>query len=182
MNKEKFEDLDKQFLDRAKNLEEENVEPLKASKDAIDKKQKVPEKNDFEREMDSLNLTKDDIIDMAVQIAENGYIEEEGSLLGGKVTFTMRSGKMEDTKEFVSIFENLNATKQTTVDYSFNINTVGLLVVKYNGEDTGDTVRDRAAFMEENIPMPVFKKILRDTQLFGRKADLISDEQASLFF
>jgi len=134
----------------------------------------------YERKLES--LTKDDIIDMAIQLAETGQITEEASILGGRIKFTMTSGKMEDSKEFVLIFEELKAKMQTTIDYSFNIYTVGLIVTKYNGVSTGSSVKERGLFMEKNIPMPVFRKILKTVNDFGRKVELMSHDEVIVFF
>jgi hypothetical protein len=71
---------------------------------------------------------------------------------------------------------------QTTIDYSFNIYTVGLIVTKYNGVSTGSSVKERGLFMEKNIPMPVFRKILKTVNDFGRKVELMSHDEVIVFF
>jgi hypothetical protein len=173
-------DLDKKFLERASSLTEDSS--TNDNKEDTTVSEKKDSLTTFEQEMKAMSLTKDDIIDMAIQLAEKGRISEETSILGGRIRMTMTSGKMQDSKEFVSIFEELNAKLQTTIDYNFNIYTVGLIVTEYNGKPTGKTVRERGAFMEEHIPMPIFKKILKTVSEFGRKVELMSEEEATVFF
>lgn len=169
--------LDAAFLKKAALLDSEREDA-----EATEKDKKEALLSPFEATMQTLELSKDDIIDMAIQIAEKGFVEENVTILGGKIALVFTSGKMEDNRDFVDIFENLDARLQTTVDYKFNVYTVGLIVTKYNGESTGNTVKERGEFIEKNVPMPIFKKILTMVSSFGRKIELLSEDEASVFF
>ena len=173
-----FDNLDNAFLTKLESLNKDNTEKEGTEEEGTKEEILSP----FELQLKELGIGKDDVLDMAIQLVETGYVEEKGALLGGKITFVFRSGKMEDSREFVDLFEALSVTKQTTVDYNFNVNTVGLILREFNGESTGDTVQERSKYIEKNVPMPIFRKLLKEANSFGKKVGLLSEDDISLFF
>lgn len=139
-------------------------------------------RTDIEREMDNLNLSKDDVLDMVLEIIENGKYTEDFSAIGGKIKFRLESVKMNETRAFISAFEELNPRVDTTATYYFNIYTVAMVLKEFQGESTGDSLEARKVYIEANVPSPLFSILLREANSFGRKVGIISHPEVATFF
>lgn len=139
-------------------------------------------KTDLESEMDSLGISKDDVLDMVLEIVDNGKYSEEFSKMGGKIKFKLESVKMKETRAFISAFEELNPRVDTTATYYFNIYTVAMVLKEFQGESTGDSLEARKVYIESNIPSPLFSILLKEANAFGHKVGIVSHPEVATFF
>jgi len=138
--------------------------------------------SEVEKEMKELGLSKDGVLAIIDALVTNGAYEEEISCLGGRIKFKLKSAKIRNSGDFVKSFSPNEVRTQLEEEFQFNLGTMAMVLVEYNGVSTGDTLHKRMDFLEQNISSPTFKVILKEVFLFGRKMNLIGTDEVADFF
>jgi len=138
--------------------------------------------SEFEKEMRELGLSKDGLLAIIDDIVSKGVYEEEVSLLGGRIKCKFKSTKIGDSKTFVKTFDPHQLATELETELHFNLGSVAMVLIEHNGVSTGDTLQQRVKFIEENIAGPIFKIILKEVFIFGRKMHLIGSDEVADFF
>ena len=182
----KLEVSDKESLSEVFGRREDFSEPETESTDDTNNEaediDKEAEETLFQREMKLLDLSKEDILVMVDSVVSKGKTSEVFTLYGGRVSFTLESVTIENYSKFIDIFENLNAKVQTTIDFYYNLYTLSSLLVNYNGKQLPESIEERAVYIKENIPVPVFDALVKHSFMFGRKVSLLSMKEVADFF
>ena len=139
--------------------------------------------NRFEYQMKNLGLTKDDIIDMVLQLSDDGYIEEEVRILDGKITALFRTSKMKDSREFVETFDEMNVNTRVKTEYYINLFALASVLARYKDQVlSGMTIIERIRWIEDNLDAPIYKILLDKSSKFLEKIELLSSEEVADFF
>ena len=136
----------------------------------------------FESEMRLLKMDKDDILDMILQLSDNGEIRKNVSAFGGRVEAVLVSTKLSDTREFVTFFDKLGAKTQVMIDYYYNIYTLAQFLTEYKGETLDTDIHKKVKFIENTIPVPVYKSLHKEALKFARKSELLTFDEVADFF
>ena len=137
----------------------------------------------FEQRMKRLKITKDDIFDMVMQLSDDGYIEEDVSILNGKITAVFRTSKMKDSREFVETFDKMNINTRVKTEYYINLFALASVLVQYKNEDLSEmSIIERIRWIEDNLASPIYKILLDRSSIFLEKVELLSSEEVADFF
>lgn len=142
------------------------------------------EKLSIEERMEKVGLSKDEAIDMIMMISTDGYIEHRVSIFGGKFKATFRTAKITDTKKFVEIFDEISINTQAKAEYYLNLYALASILVEFNGKkvEEGSDIVARASWIEENLPVPVYKTLLDEANDFHEKVELLNSKEVADFF
>jgi len=143
----------------------------------------MDKKESIEDKLKELGLSKDEVMDMIFQLTDDGYIEERVSLYGGRLTALFRSPKMIDTAIFIDIMDEEEMNTPAKVEFYVNLYSLASILIRYKGENLeGMSIKERAKWIEENIPTALYKVILKKGLEFLRKVELLSSEEVANFF
>ncbi len=143
----------------------------------------LEKKKTIEEKMEELGMSKDIAIDMIMELSDSGYITEKFTLFGGKFTAEFKTAKIADTKRFVDLFDAMDVNTQAKAEYYLNLYALASILDNFNGDflDSDDIVA-RANWIEEKIPVPLYKKLLDTANKFHAKIELLSSEEVANFF
>jgi hypothetical protein len=128
-------------------------------------------------------MTKDDVIDMIMQLSDDGYIKDEVSLFGGKFKARFKTAKLTDTKKFVDVFDGMNARTAAKAEYYLNLYSLAAVLNEFNGKELPqDDIIERAKWIEDTIPVPVYKALIDEANKFHAKIEILNSEEVSDFF
>lgn len=137
----------------------------------------------FEERMDEVGLSRDEAIDLILQLTDNGYIEEVISIFGGKVVCIVRSPKMIDSANFIDLLDEEQMNTPAKVEFYLNLYSMAAVLMKYNNNNLSDMdIKERSQWIEENIPTVIYKAILPKVQKFHLKIELLSSDEVADFF
>lgn len=138
----------------------------------------------IEERMEKVGMSKDTAIDMILMLSDDGFIKEEVKLFGGKFKATFKTAKITDSKRFVEIFDEMNVNTQAKAEYYLNLYALASILVEFNGKevDHDDDVTNRAEWVEENIPVPIYKALLAEANKFHEKIELLNSKEVADFF
>jgi hypothetical protein len=182
INDELFSEVDQ--------IKEEKIPTLEDEFKKLDREREVAKTggdlanaNRFEYQMKNLGLTKDDIIDMVLQLSDDGYIEEEVRILDGKITALFRTSKMKDSREFVETFDEMNVNTRVKTEYYINLFALASVLARYKDQVlSGMTIIERIRWIEDNLDAPIYKILLDKSSKFLEKIELLSSEEVADFF
>lgn len=140
----------------------------------------------IDEKMELLGLTKDQVIDMIISLSDDGYIEDDVSIFGGKFSAKFRTSKLTDTKRFIDMFDAMDINTQAKTEYYLNLYALASILLEFNGkkvdeEVDGDVIR-RASWIEKNIPTPIYKTLIDEANKFHQKIELLNSKEVADFF
>ena len=137
----------------------------------------------FEDKLKRLQIDRDDISDMILQLSDQGYIEENIAVLGGTITATFRTSKMRDSRQFVETFDQMDISTRVKTEYYINLFALGSVLIRYKDHDLSDLdIIERIRWIEDNLAAPIYKALLNQSSIFLEKTELLTDEQVARFF
>ncbi len=140
-------------------------------------------KEDIEAEMEKLGMSKDVVMDLIFQLTDDGYIEEQILLFGGRLKAVVRSPKMVDSAEFIDMMDEEQMNTPAKVEFYINMYSVAAVLVKYGKEDLSEmSIKERVEWIEKNIPTVLYKVLLPDVMKFHQKIEILSSEKVADFF
>jgi len=182
INDELFSEVDQIKEEKIPTLEDE-FKKLDEEREAAKTVGDLANANSFEYRMKSLGLTKDDIMDMVLQLSDDGYIEEEVRILDGKITALFRTSKMKDSREFVETFDEMNVNTRVKTEYYINLFALASVLARYKDQILSDmTIIERIRWIEDNLAAPIYKILLDKSSKFLEKIELLSSEEVADFF
>ena len=150
---------------------------------SIDEKENTKEVYTFEDKLEYLKMSKDDIMSMILEISDNGYIEEKTSVFGNNIEVMFKSSSLGNSEDFIEMFDKLTVNTQAKAEYYLNLYSLASILVKYKGKDIEYLgVEDRAGWIRDNIPVPIYKTLLRESSNFHSKIEMLSSEDVRDFF
>ena len=169
-------------LDKMKSENEKDLDTLGAAADDIDPGFDIPAKT-IEEKMHDAGLSKDTAIDMILELSDNGYIEEEVRLFGGKFTAKFKTAKLLDSKAFVDVFDAMDINTQAKGEYYLNLYALASVLIEFQDEKLNqEDVRDRAKWIENNLPVPIYKNLISKANDFHAKIELLGSDEVANFF
>ena len=182
INDELFSEVDQIKEEKIPTLEDE-FKKLDEEREAAKTVGDLANANSFEYRMKNLGLTKDDIMDMVLQLSDDGYIEEEVRILDGKITALFRTSKMKDSREFVETFDEMNVNTRVKTEYYINLFALASVLARYKDQILSDmTIIERIRWIEDNLAAPIYKILLDKSSKFLEKIELLSSEEVADFF
>jgi len=143
----------------------------------------VPKPMTIAQAMEELGISKDEVIAMILDLTDKGFIEEEEELFHGKVKIKFRTSKLSDSGKFIDMFDGLTINKQAKAEYFLNLYSLTGILAEYNGEDLWDMeVNDRAEWVSDNIPVPIYRFLLEKATKFHAKIELLGSKEVADFF
>jgi hypothetical protein len=120
---------------------------------------------------------------MVMQLSDYGYIEEEVSILNGKIKAVFRTSKMKDSREFVETFDKMNVNTRVKTEYYINLFALASVLIKYKDEDLSSlSIIERIRWIEDNLAAPIYKILLDKSSVFLEKIELLSSDEVANFF
>jgi len=169
------------FSDKPTNDKNDNNEP---SLDDLAKSLEDQQKElSIEEKMERLGITKDQAIDYIMQLSDNGYVEDSVSIFSGKFKAVFRTAKISDTRKFVEMFDELDINTQSKAEYFLNLYSLASILIKYNDINLVENdIHERAKWIEDNLPVPIYKALLVEATKFHAKIELLGSEEVADFF
>ena len=162
------------------NLEGANEETIDS---LVDKLNEENEELTIEEKLKRIGITKDQAIDYIMQLSDNGFVEEDISIFGGKFKAKFKTAKISDTRKFVELFDAMDINTQAKAEYYLNLYALASILEEYNGNKLeADDIVERADWIEEHIPVPVYKTLLFEANKFHAKIELLGSEEIADFF
>jgi len=141
------------------------------------------EESSIEEKMERLGMTKDQAIDYIMQLSDNGYVEDSVSIFSGKFKALFRTAKISDTRRFVEMFDELDINTQSKAEYFLNLYSLASILRKYRDTSLEDMdIHERAKWIEDNLPTPIYKALLIEATKFHAKIELLGSEEVADFF
>ncbi len=168
-----------------KNAEDKNSEDLASLGEAgpsVDPSLDIP-KQTIEERLNDIGLSKDMAIEMILELSDTGYIEEDVTMFGGKFKAKFRTAKITDSKKFVDLFDSMDINTQAKGEYYLNLYALASILIEFNGEklDESDVVA-RAEWIEEKLPVPIYKGLIDRANKFHAKIELLNSDEVADFF
>ena len=133
--------------------------------------------------MSKLGISKEDVFELIMEISDNGFIREEHELFGGAVKVEFKTSTLKDSSSFINLFDGLAINTQAKAEYYLNLYSVAGILEMYKDTDLSEMeVTERAGWVEENIPTPIYKTILREAAKFHMKIEILGSEEVADFF
>ncbi len=133
--------------------------------------------------MEAVGLAKDTAIDMILQLTDVGYIKEDFSMLGGRVTMSLKSPKVLDSARFINLFDEVEMNTQAKVEFYLQLYSVAAVLDSFRGNDLSTMeIKEKTIWIEENIPTVLYKVLTPKVQDFNEKIELLSSEEVASFF
>lgn len=155
------------------------------TQDEVEKKEEPkPDENApslFEEEMRLLSMTKTDILNMILELSDNGFIREQGAILNGKIPYEIRSTTVKQGMRMSELFEEKGLKTQVAATDFFSLHVLAGFLYSYNGTVLPDKLDDRAEWVKENLSGIVFKALKNRAVIFSRKTDLLTYEEVEDF-
>jgi hypothetical protein len=140
-------------------------------------------KESIEQRMESIGISKDEVVDLILQLTDDGHIDEQILLFKGRVKAKLRSPKMVDSAAFIDMMDETQMKTSAKVEFYINMFSVASVLVKYNDTDLEKLeAQDRVKWIEENIPTAIYRALLPKVLKFHEKIELLSMEEVADFF
>ncbi len=137
----------------------------------------------FEEKMLDAGMSKDLAIDMILQLADTGHVEEQISLFGGRIVCKVKSPKMIDSAKFIDMLDEEEMNTPAKVEFYLNLYSMSAILIKYGDTDLSElSMRQRTKWIEEHIPTVMYKSLLPRIQKFHLKIELLSSDEVANFF
>ncbi len=183
----------KEKIEVASNIElDKMVEEEEAKDDNIENKTAYSDREvepvvdmvkTFEEKMSDAGMSKDSAIDLILQLADTGYIEEQISLFGGRIVCSVKSPKMIDSAKFIDMLDEEEMNTPAKVEFYLNLYSMSAILTRYGDTDLSElSMRQKTKWIEENIPTVMYKSLLPKIQKFHLKIELLSSDEVANFF
>ena len=143
----------------------------------------MPEEPTIEEKMAAVGISKDEVVEMILQLSDDGFIERDISFFGGKFKAKFKTSTLNDTKDFISMFDKLEASTQAKAEYYMNLYSLAAILNSYNEHETlSDDIIERAKWIENHIPVPIYKALLAEASKFHSSIEVLNEKEVASFF
>lgn len=183
--KDDTEDLSTMLNQNYFNLEGDGNQEVEHKKESVgtneDTEKIEKPKSLFEKELEFLDISKTDILNMILELSDKGYIEERGAILNGKIPYEIRSTTVKQGMRMSELFEARGIKTEVAAKDFFAIHVLAGFLYSFDGEVLPDILEDRVKWIEGRMSGIVFKALKNKAILFSRKTDLLTFEEVEDF-
>lgn len=181
------EDADKETEPKKENVNanQDSDKEISPKKENVNVKQELDEEKPpvsmFEKELEFLSVSKNDILNMILELSDKGFIEARGAILNGKIPYEIRSTTVKQGMRMSELFEARGIKTEVAAKDFFAIHVLAGFLYSLDGEVLPDSLEDRVKWIEDRMSGIVFKALKNKAILFSRKTDLLTFEEVEVF-
>ena len=136
-----------------------------------------------EDKMTALGISKDQVMEMILQLTDDGFIEEALSFFKGRITIVLRSANMRTSSEFMMLLDDESLQSPAKIEYFLSLYSAAAVLEKYNDTDLSQmSVAERVDWIEVHVPTVIFKIINEKITAFHKKIEILGSDEVANFF
>jgi hypothetical protein len=177
-------DLDDSLFEDKENKKEETTEEKKELNEEKTETKEMLDVNPItlEERLEKEGVTKNDLIEYVIQIADDGYLKETGSIFNNKIEFEFRTSLLSSSRDYLNFFEKNKIETQSLVEYYINLYSLASILYMYRGEILPASIEDRTKWIENTLIGPVYAAMVARSNKFHARLDLVVSAEAESFF
>lgn len=135
----------------------------------------------IDEKLAALKMTKDDLSNIIIELADSGSIKRTENLLQGKLPYTFETKTLSYSREYLKFFESADIDSQALVEYYMNLYSVASILSVYNGAELPDEISDRVKWIEGEVAGPIYGILLKKSRDFHAMLELLVSTEVEDF-